>query len=133
VRLRWPGLLRDVDNVDPSPPYLFVVIKAVEDNITLVVFAVSNRIAKHLTHPQELDGVWQTKTSKYLVQRPQYLMVMNVRNDKSTDGERVYHVSGLFVDLDPVKVPRFSGDSNPVWVSRELPYPPEFDLEFVDD
>jgi len=60
-------------------------------------------------------------------------MVTNVRNDKSTVGECVDHVSSFFVNFDYVKVPRFSGDTDPVEIPRELPYPPEFDLEFVDD
>jgi len=58
---------------------------------------------------------------------------MNVRNDKPTVGERIDNVSSLFVNLDPVKVSRFSGNSDPAGISGELPYPPEFDLKFVDD
>lgn len=71
--------------------------------------------------------------SKYLAQSPQYPMIMNIRNDESAVRERVYHVSSLFVNLDPVKSPSCSRTPNSVWASREFPHPPELDVEFAGD
>ena len=60
-------------------------------------------------------------------------MVVNIRDNKSTIRECVDHVSGLFVDLDSVKVSRFSGEINSAGISRELSYPSELNPEFVED
>jgi hypothetical protein len=60
-------------------------------------------------------------------------VIIDIRNDKSAVGECVDHVSSLFVNFDSVKVPRFFGDINSVGISRELSYPTEFDVEFMDD
>jgi len=73
------------------------------------------------------------KNPKYLVQGPQYPVVMDIRNDKSTVCERVDDVSSFFVDFDSVKVSPFPGDHNSVGISREFSNPPEFNLEFTDD
>jgi hypothetical protein len=69
----------------------------------------------------------------YLAQGPQYPVVMNIRNDKSTAGECVDDVSSLLVNLDSVKTTRFSRHLNSVGVSSSFPDPPELDLEFSDD
>jgi len=71
--------------------------------------------------------------SKYLVQSPQYPVIIDIRNNKSTVGECVDHVSSLFVDFDSVKVPCFPGDFDTMGVPREPPHPAELDVEFMDD
>jgi hypothetical protein len=60
-------------------------------------------------------------------------VVANIRNDKSTAGECVDHVSRLFVNFYFENGPRIPGESNPVGVSGEFPNPPEFGLEFTRD
>lgn len=60
-------------------------------------------------------------------------MVVKIRDNKSAAGKCVDHVSGLFVNLDSVKVAVFSGHLNTVESSREFPNPPQLDLEFSDD
>ena len=71
--------------------------------------------------------------SKYLVQRPQYLVIIYIRNDKSAIGEGVDHISSLFVDFDSVKVPCFPGDFDTMRISREFAHPAELDVEFMND
>lgn len=56
---------------------------------------------------------------------------MNVRNNKSTIGERVDNISGLFVNFDLEDGPRLSGKLNSVRISREFSDPPEFNLKFM--
>ena len=58
---------------------------------------------------------------------------MNIQNEKTSVGERVYHVSGFFVNLDSVKKTHCFGSLNSTEVSWEFPDPPEFDLKFSDD
>jgi hypothetical protein len=60
-------------------------------------------------------------------------VVVDIRYDKSAVGERVDHVSSLFVNLDSVEVSHFPGDLNPVGISRELSHPSELDLDFMGD
>ena len=52
---------------------------------------------------------------------------------ESAIGECVDHVSSLFVNFDPVKVPRLFGDLNSRGISRELPHPAEFGVELTND
>ena len=80
-----------------------------------------------------LDGSRQIGDTKYLFQGPQNLVVMNVRDNKSTGDEGVDYISSLFVNLDSVEIIWFSGNINSTEVSREFPDPPELNLEFSDD
>ena len=58
---------------------------------------------------------------------------MDIRNGKSTVGECVDHISGLFVDLDLVDGPQFPGELNLIGISRNFSGPSKFDLEFMYD
>ena len=60
-------------------------------------------------------------------------MVTNIRNNKSAVGERVDHISGLFVNLDFVEGPRSPREFNSRGVTREFTNPSKFNLEFMDD
>lgn len=77
----------------------------------------------------ESDGSEQIKDWKHLIQGPQYPVVVDIRDDESTIGERVDHVSSLFIDFDSVER-TCSGYLYPVGISGEFPDPPELDLEF---
>lgn len=58
---------------------------------------------------------------------------MNIRNNESTTGECVDHISSLFVNLDSVEVTLFAGYRNLVEISGEFPDPSELDMELSDD
>ena len=60
-------------------------------------------------------------------------MIIDIRNNETTVGERVDQESSLLVNFDSVKVSRFSGDSDLGRVPGEFSHPAELNLKLMDD
>ena len=97
------------------------------------MFAVGKGTTEVLAYPQELGDAEKNDDLKYLFQSPQYLVIIDIRNNKPTIGECVDHVSSLFVNFDSVKVPCFFGDPNTVGISGEPSHPAKISVELMDD
>ena len=55
VRTRWPRPPRDMKGIDSPSPHFLVIIRAVEDDIPIIMFTVNKRSTEILVYQQALD------------------------------------------------------------------------------